>query len=58
MELNTLTKQTKLDRFLTRSIQWWNEVASMGTTIQVPLNTDQTRLIFLWREEEISNCKT
>ncbi|WP_417876942.1 enterochelin esterase [Vibrio sp.] len=52
MKLNTLIKQTKLDQFSIGSVQWWNEVTSMGTPIQVPLSTDQTQLIFLWREEE------
>ncbi len=52
MELSSLMKQANLDQFSIGSTQWWNDVASTGTPIRVPLGADKTQLIFLWREDE------
>ncbi len=52
MALNSLLKQTELEQFSVGSSQWWDEVASIGTPLQIPLDSNKTQLIFLWREEE------
>ncbi len=52
MALNTLIKQGQLGLYSIGSNEWWEEIASIGTPIQVPLESNRTQLIFLWREED------